>query len=226
MNRDNINYSNTNYSEAKGLHDYNNCDIIFSNNRKEDYMSFVIMIANNNGIVCASDSRSTLNANTWYPEIENDITKKVFKNKQMIIGTFGPNKIYDANFNCVRPLENAIEEILNIAKNPFEFIKHFKNKLIEDKVYNFLIGFENEIYEIKIHKNDSTIFFKGQDAVAINKGVLPKTIKYPDFSIFDTLDIMKDKAYNCIKEVIEKVENECLLKFVGGDIQIETLKSE
>lgn len=198
-------------------------DIINYLNDEEKNMSFVIMIANNNGIVCASDSRSTLNVNTWYPEIENDTTKKVFKNDHMILGTFGPNKIFDRHLDIVRPLENVIEEILNIAKNPFDFINLFKNRLIEDTVYNFLIGYKNEIYEVVIHKNNSTIYFKGQGAFWINTNFLPRTIKYPQFNIFDTLETMKNKAYNCVEDVIKKVETECLLKFVGGEIQIETL---
>ncbi len=198
-------------------------DIINYLKDEKKNMSFVIMIANNNGMTCASDSRSILNANTWYPEIENDTTKKVFKNKHMILGTFGPNKIYDRHLDIVRPLENVIEEILNISKNPFDFINLFKNRLIEDTIYNFLIGYKNEIYEVVIHKNNSTIYFKGQGAFWINTNCLPQTIKYPQFNIYDTLEIMKNKAYNCVEDVIKKVEAECLLKFVGGKIQIEIL---
>ena len=56
----------------------------YKNEREKQFMSYVIMCANNNGIACATDSRSTLNGNTWYPEIENDNTQKLFKTNKML----------------------------------------------------------------------------------------------------------------------------------------------
>lgn len=201
----------------------------YKNEREKQFMSYVIMCANNNGIACATDSRSTLNGNTWYPEIENDNTQKLFKTNKMLIATFGLNKTFNG-VDYSKRLEEEINETIKdkTIETPFDFCMKLLNKIKiiqSPNTYSFLIGFKNEICEYVLNQNGIQVFFKGKAIVTINNGALPNYNLFA-FNINEDIKKVAVKCKETCEEVISLVQNKCVFQFVGGPVQVDYIESK
>lgn len=187
------------------------------NESEEKYMSFVIMVANKKGMACAADSRSTL-GNDWFPQVENDETTKVFKNDYMLIATYGPNKVNEID----NKIEDVINQILPNCTTPFEFSEEFRKRVYDNKKYEFLIGWENNIYEFQVYEDHVEYFFKGQNFTYINGKVLSSMLGF-NYNYFDSVDILEDKCRKAVEQVIELCAK-APYSYVGGPIKSYSLE--
>ena len=188
-------------------------DIIKPYKEKEECnMSFVIMMANRNGMACAADSRSTAGTN-WFPAVESDNLTKVFKNETMLVATFGPNKV---NIDSIK-IEEIINDIMPISTTPFEFSENFRKRICDDKVYCFLIGWKNNIYEFKISTKEVKYFFKGKSYYCINTSELDDYIEI-GFDWVSSSDVLEDKCRKVVENVIELCKKSPY-SYVGGAIK-------
>lgn len=184
---------------------------------EKNYMSFVIMAANNNGMACAADSRSTL-GNDWFPQVENDETTKAFKNDYMLIATYGPNKVNEID----NKIEDVINQILPNCTTPFEFSEEFRKRVYDNKKYEFLIGWENNVYEFHVSKGYVEYYFKGKDFFSINSKFLSSKLSI-DFNLLDTVDVLEDKCRKAVEQVIEFC-TKAPYSYVGGPIKSYSLE--
>lgn len=89
--------------------------------------------------------------------------------------------------------------------------------------YNFLIDYQNNIYDLKINKNHTDIWFKGKNVISINSNSLPNLSKIIYDIDKDILSVL-EKCKNNVKEVIDIVDKKCVFKFIGGPIQAVFIK--
>ena len=187
-------------------------DTISSSRNEENNMSFVIMMANYKGMACAADSRSTAGTD-WFPTVESDNLTKVFKNDTMLVATFGPNRVNDDNIK----IEEIINEIMIVSTNPFEFSENFRKRICDNKTYNFLIGWKNNIYEYKISSKEVKYCFKGKNYACINKGEFNDAIGI-EFNYTYPSDILEDKCRKAVENAIELCKK-APYSYVGGAIK-------
>lgn len=197
-------------------------------NKEASSMSLIIMACSKNGIVCASDSKSTVLINSeGQIELERE-AQKIFKFEKFIVGTFNYNMIINEK------LEDVINKIKNTHYNCtyeefLDFVKSYLAQKNEYKTYNFIIG----------TKNKNTYFCKGY---CVNAEVIKWDNGYAEAGTSDTylknntkINLMNfNFPYNStledIKNILKKIIEDTIyigdkiLQYnpVGGKIQIET----
>lgn len=148
-----LNYSKNNeqFVEKESTKEYNS----IKKGYEENNMSFVGLIICKDGIVGFGDSKFSIlsaNSNFTYEDKRRKDNRKIFKNENFILATYG-NNIID---NCY--IEELISEHLTTNINPNNFFQKLKRRIDNSLTYNFIIGFkENNKYKtcfVEINKND------------------------------------------------------------------------
>lgn len=141
----------------------------YSARKVGDNMSFVGMHITNEGIIAFADSKATLKYKNRanIEDTKRGRIKKIFKNSNFILVTYGNNEIY-LNKKIIN-IEDYIDENLKNDTKVLEFIDKFQNNLStdvlvhNDGLYQFIIGTKDDngnycIYHFKtdIKKQEET----------------------------------------------------------------------
>lgn len=203
--------------------------------QEDTQMSFIIMMANKNGIAVSTDSKSTNidNTNQYYEE-GNRLAKKKFKTTDLVVATCGVNRVKVGHIST--KLESVFPKMLNPLHSRDEFVSMLEREfakivIVPNAVYSFMIGerYENS-YRI------SYVSYRGDGAVTIETNPIHKdhsvrvagnlTFAPRNFNIREdwTLEQMKTIAKKTTEYVISIGESFTQNGYysVGGPVQLET----
>lgn len=216
--------------------DKNDYGTITSNNaKKEDNkMSIVGMIKTKGGIVAFGDSKSSmLYDDIRMPYTYMPITKKVFASSRLIIVTWGSNE-YIPDMSGNRPLEAAIDEIIQISESPSDFAQKFKSFLFNKRAdknitYHFYIGWKDSEGDYCI--SEYAISSLRSDLIVLNYNdsfcwaghdlfIASKIRCNPSWTLEQMCDVAKIFVESAIK-LAEAAEGN--VAPIGGPVQLETL---
>lgn len=200
---------------------------------KEDIpMSFLCTVLHPDGIVMASDSRSTKSVPGIGLSLVDDHTKKVFCSSDLIVGAYGTNVVYKRGKDA--PLSEMIERAVSVSGNAAEFAQYLLSFHLSDTYlfyddYSFLVGEKQRntpvLHEFHISNGilRMTAFYKAPDYIMSATNILPS---YRVINTNLSLQALKDIAIQDVQAVIsfgKMLEAKGIVDVyhVGGPVQVE-----